>query len=206
MKSCLRRPQPVCDDASDARARHRGPDAQRAAKRSCTSAKLAHASRTGRAPADARRAASCRRCTRSRFWSRAPAGLTSRASQLSCWAAAPPSSGRRRARASRDGDRAREEARTRCGLTSSAAAVGVGARTSAAKSAMVKSVSCPTPPTTGSALPAIARASTSSLKAHRSSIDPPPRHSDQHIRFAPRVRGLDHRGELRRPRALHRRG
>src|SRR5947207_1404059 len=37
----------------------------------------------------------------------------------------------------------------RSGLTSSAAAVGVGARRSATKSAIVKSVSCPIPVTTG---------------------------------------------------------
>ena len=59
--------------------------------------------------------------------------------------------------------------------TSSAAAVGVGARRSATKSAMVKSVSCPTPQTTGTGLCASVRASCSSLKAHRSSIEPPPR-------------------------------
>ena len=60
---------------------------------------------------------------------------------------------------------------------SSAAAVGVAARMSAAKSAMVKSVSWPTPEITGMLQPAIARATTSSLKLHRSSIEPPPRHT-----------------------------
>ena len=53
----------------------------------------------------------------------------------------------------------------------------MGARTSATKSAMVKSVSCPTPLTTGTGLAAMVRASCSSLKAHRSSIEPPPRTS-----------------------------
>ena len=42
---------------------------------------------------------------------------------------------------------------------------------------MVKSVSCPTPLTTGTGLAAMVRASGSSLKAHRSSIEPPPRTS-----------------------------
>ena len=40
---------------------------------------------------------------------------------------------------------------------------------------MVKSVSCPTPEITGTAEAAIARATVSSLKAHRSSSEPPPR-------------------------------
>ena len=60
-----------------------------------------------------------------------------------------------------------------------AAAVGVGARRSAAKSAMVTSVSCPTPTTTGRAEARIARATASSLKDHRSSIEPPPRTSSR---------------------------
>ncbi len=59
--------------------------------------------------------------------------------------------------------------------TSSAAADGVGARKSATKSAMVTSVSCPTAEITGTGLSAIARATISSLKAHRSSTEPPPR-------------------------------
>ena len=40
---------------------------------------------------------------------------------------------------------------------------------------MVKSISWPTALTTGSLEPAIARATFSSLNAHRSSSDPPPR-------------------------------
>ena len=63
----------------------------------------------------------------------------------------------------------------RSGATSSAAAEGVGARRSATKSAMVKSVSWPTPLTTGKGLATMARARASSLKAHRSSMLPPPR-------------------------------
>ena len=61
------------------------------------------------------------------------------------------------------------------------AAEGVGARMSATKSAIVKSVSWPTPVITGIDDAAIARATTSSLKAHRSSSDPPPRATNQHV-------------------------
>src|SRR5216684_4334195 len=61
------------------------------------------------------------------------------------------------------------------GASFSAAALGVGARKSATKSAMVKSTSCPIAETTGLGQTAIARATTSSLKVHRSSTEPPPR-------------------------------
>ena len=57
----------------------------------------------------------------------------------------------------------------------SAAALGVAARTSATKSAIVKSISCPTAETTGTTDSKIARATASSLNAHKSSSDPPPR-------------------------------
>ena len=60
-------------------------------------------------------------------------------------------------------------------MMSSAAAEGVGARRSATKSAMVKSVSWPMAETTGSAEAAMARARASSLKPARSSMEPPPR-------------------------------
>ena len=56
-----------------------------------------------------------------------------------------------------------------------AAAVGVGARMSETKSIRVVSVSCPTPVTTGILQARMARATISSLKDHRSSIEPPPR-------------------------------
>ena len=56
-----------------------------------------------------------------------------------------------------------------------AAAEGVGARTSAAKSAIVKSTSCPIPEMIGIGQATMARAKPSSLKAHRSSSEPPPR-------------------------------
>ena len=59
--------------------------------------------------------------------------------------------------------------------TISAACDGVAARTSATKSAMVVSVSWPIAAITGTGHAAIARATTSSLKAQRSSSDPPPR-------------------------------
>ncbi len=55
-----------------------------------------------------------------------------------------------------------------------AAPVGVGARRSATKSAIVKSVSCPTAETPGTAEAAIARATLSSLNGQRSSREPPP--------------------------------
>ena len=55
------------------------------------------------------------------------------------------------------------------------AALGVAARTSATKSAMVKSISWPTAEITGTADSKIARATISSLNAHKSSSDPPPR-------------------------------
>ena len=58
---------------------------------------------------------------------------------------------------------------------SSAAADGVGALISATKSAIVKSVSCPTADIIGVAASNIALATHSSLNAHRSSIEPPPR-------------------------------
>ena len=61
------------------------------------------------------------------------------------------------------------------GTASSAAALGVGARRSAAKSAMVKSVSWPTAEMTGVSHSKIALATRSSLKAQRSSMEPPPR-------------------------------
>ena len=57
----------------------------------------------------------------------------------------------------------------------SAAALGVAARASATKSLMVKSISCPTADTTGMADSKIARATASSLNAHKSSRLPPPR-------------------------------
>ena len=63
----------------------------------------------------------------------------------------------------------------RTGTAISAAAVGVGARRSAAWSISVVSVSWPTAAISGMALAAAARTTISSLKAHRSSRLPPPR-------------------------------
>ncbi len=73
-------------------------------------------------------------------------------------------------------------------VASSAAAVGVGARRSAAKSARVKSVSCPTPVMTGACDSTTARTTRSSLNAHRSSMEPPPRASRITSGFTTRFR------------------
>ena len=64
---------------------------------------------------------------------------------------------------------------SRCTVASSAAAEGVGARISDTKSAMVKSVSWPTEEITGTSDANIALATISSLNAHKSSMEPPPR-------------------------------
>ena len=61
------------------------------------------------------------------------------------------------------------------GTINSAAALGVGARKSATKSEMVKSISWPTAETIGTAEWKIARATISSLNSHKSSMLPPPR-------------------------------
>ena len=60
-------------------------------------------------------------------------------------------------------------------ITISAAADGVGARRSATRSQIVKSVSCPTPEIVGIRQAATARATISSLNGQRSSSEPPPR-------------------------------
>ena len=60
------------------------------------------------------------------------------------------------------------------GTANSAAADGVGALKSATKSAIVKSVSCPTAEITGNSELFIALATHSSLNGHKSSIEPPP--------------------------------
>ena len=59
------------------------------------------------------------------------------------------------------------------GTANSAAADGVGALKSATKSAIVKSVSCPTAEIIGIFELNIALATTSSLNGHKSSNDPP---------------------------------
>ena len=63
----------------------------------------------------------------------------------------------------------------RSGTTRSAAPDGVGARSSATKSAIVKSISWPMPLMIGIGQAKIARATASSLNASRSSSEPPPR-------------------------------
>ena len=60
------------------------------------------------------------------------------------------------------------------GTAIAAAPVGVDARTSATKSAIDQSFSCPIPVITGFLDANIARATFSSLKTHKSSGDPPP--------------------------------
>ena len=90
------------------------------------------------------------------------------------------------------------------GTTNSAAAEGVGARTSAAKSAIVKSISWPMPLTTGIGEAAMARANLSSLKAHRSSREPPPRARISTSHSARRPARADGGDDLRgRLRTLH---
>ena len=63
------------------------------------------------------------------------------------------------------------------GIASSAAALGVGARTSAAKSLNAQSISCPTAEITGISESAMARTTPSSLNGSKSSREPPPRHT-----------------------------
>ena len=72
-------------------------------------------------------------------------------------------------------ERQRSSSSAPSAASSSAAALGVGARRSATKSAIEKSISCPTALTTGTAEAAIARATLSSLNSQRSSRLPPPR-------------------------------
>jgi hypothetical protein len=78
--------------------------------------------------------------------------------------------------------RSRRDAKASVAITSSsigtarsAAAEGVGARTSATRSQIVMSTSCPTADIVGIGHRATARASRSSLNAQRSSRPPPPR-------------------------------
>ena len=77
---------------------------------------------------------------------------------------------------------ARVRSSERTGTASSAAAVGVGARRSAAKSISVVSVSWPTAEISGMAEAAAARTTASSLKAQRSSSEPAAARHDQHVR------------------------
>ena len=72
-------------------------------------------------------------------------------------------------------ERSRSIVSARSVLRISAAALGVGARTSATRSEVVTSVSWPTAEMTGTPLAAMARARTSSLNSQRSSRLPPPR-------------------------------
>ena len=123
---------------------------------------------------ESRTSISSRRCT---CCAQCAAGLTSAARRASNRSRSRLSSRRRRMpRCSRVPRRSHALSHSPAsGTTNSAAAEGVGARTSAAKSAIVKSISWPMPLTTGIGEATIARANRSSLKAHRSSREPPPR-------------------------------
>ena len=105
----------------------------------------------------------------------------------------------------RSASSARRSAST--GTASSAAADGVGARRSATKSAMVKSVSWPTAEITGTRQATMARATGSSLKAQRSSSEPPPRATMMTSTSGDRGQAAQRRRDRqRRALALHRRG
>ncbi len=73
------------------------------------------------------------------------------------------------------GQRSARSARRAPGPRARRQRLGVGARRSAAKSMSVVSVSWPTAEMSGIALAAAARTTISSLKGHKSSIEPPPR-------------------------------
>ena len=114
-----------------------------------------------------------------------------------------------RRRISRETQRAHSATRpsssARDGLASSAAAVGVGARWSAAKSAMVKSVSWPTPTTTGIGQARMARATASSLNCPEVLDRAAAAHQQQHVALGARAGAREHRRDaLGRARALHR--
>ena len=119
-------------------------------------------------------------------WLRRSAGRAGPAAQTSRQIRAAGSAGARATRDERSAPRtapaSRSPSRSMCvqksslrATTISAAADGVGARTSATKSAIVTSTSWPTAEITGTGEAAMARATASSLNAHKSSIDPPPR-------------------------------
>ena len=135
-----------------------------------------------------------RRSWRTASWrSKARRRRMSRSSRrCACWRRRSPGWRRRRATPSRRrrsrsnwsrmrSTRRRRRPSRRCcrspalGASSSAAAEGVGARTSATKSLIDTSVSWPTALTIGVAQAATARATASSLKHQRSSREPPPR-------------------------------
>ena len=89
--------------------------------------------------------------------------------------AAPPDCAANEASARRASEPTSTMSSARTGTAISAAAVGVGARRSAAKSISVTSVSWPTAEISGMKLAAAARTTISSLNDHRSSSEPPPR-------------------------------
>ena len=146
----------------------RGARVPRAASRvrsAVTRAAIARSARSSSSPTRSRVEASWARGSRSARVLRSP----SRPRRRMATVAAAAADARRRAVA-----RIRPTS-WRSGTTSSAAADGVAARTSAAKSASVTSTSWPTPVTTGSGCATTARTTRSSLNGQRSSMDPPPR-------------------------------
>ena len=124
----------------------------------------------------ARAAAVRTRCRSAGAGSRAdPPAAAARVRPSATRCAARPCSGSMRRSAAARNRPACAISSERTGTAISAAAVGVGARLSAAKSISVMSVSCPTAEMSGIMLSAAARTTTSSLNAQRSSSEPPPR-------------------------------
>ena len=119
----------------------------------------------------ARKSTDCCACRTTCSGSRRPGvrAARSRRFRQPSVAAFAPSASRRRRSATR-----RSSSALPC-TTISAAALGVGARTSAAKSLKVQSISWPTADITGMAERTMARTTVSSLKLHKSSRLPPPR-------------------------------
>ena len=123
------------------------------------------------------------RTCRGRAARRAPAAGERQAARSRTWTRRASRWTRPRADARRRSSRRsmRPQNSSFAATTISAAADGVGARTSATKSAIVTSVSWPTAEMTGTGARAMARATISSLNAQRSSIEPPPRADDDHV-------------------------
>ena len=173
------------------RAQLRGQAQRLVAQRGASSAARrwpnARASRCGDAP----RRLSPWRSSRAAGWTRRRASWSTRCIRSSTHFA--PARHRRPASAS-----SRAAIAARSGATSAAAAVGVAARASATKSQIVKSVSCPTADTTGSAESSTARATALLVERpqvlDRAAAAP----DDQHVDFAPCVGGADGGGDLGR--------
>ena len=160
--------------------------------------------RRARTPPRRRRKSYCSSCKRSAWNARSRRWTEARAAWRSAWVVSaqwrpriarradhPANPGLRFSRCMRDSRRATDprtapvrrwlrrsmwlQKSSLRATTISAAAEGVGARTSAAKSAMVKSTSWPTAEIIGTGEATMALATPSSLNAHKSSTEPPPR-------------------------------